>query len=107
MMKEKVKGVEVNHFTQCRHYNSPLDIIAIKFKCCNEYYACIKCNDEIAGHAVVKWNKDEFDTNAVMCGICRNEMKINAYLESGYKCPYCGALFNPNCSDHNKYYLEI
>ena len=29
-----------------------LDVIAIKFKCCNKYYPCYKCHEEHESHAI-------------------------------------------------------
>ena len=46
----EVKGVEVDDESRCAHYHSERDIIAIKMKCCGEYYACKDCHDELAGH---------------------------------------------------------
>ena len=31
---EEVHGVDVDPETRCAHWRSPLDIIAIQFKCC-------------------------------------------------------------------------
>lgn len=38
--------IDVN--TRCIHYHTNLDIIAIKFKCCDIYYPCYKCHEEIS-----------------------------------------------------------
>lgn len=35
-----VKGVALDANTRCRHYGTDKDIIAIKFKCCETFYAC-------------------------------------------------------------------
>ena len=35
-----VCGVAIDAQTRCAHYHSELDRIAIKFKCCQAYYAC-------------------------------------------------------------------
>ena len=39
-------GTGVNERTQCAHYHSERDIIGIKFKCCDAFYACIQCHEE-------------------------------------------------------------
>ena len=102
-----VKGRTVDEYTRCVHYHSPLDVIAIKFKCCNEYYPCYECHVEIAGHKAEVWRKSEFDTKAILCGICNHEMTIHEYLASGNQCPHCNSAFNPNCSKHYHLYFEI
>ena len=102
-----VKGKTVDAHTRCVHYHSPLDIIAIKMKCCNTYYPCIFCHNDNAGHDAAVWNKNEFDKKAILCGACQTEMTINDYLESNNTCPHCKAAFNPACSNHYQYYFEI
>lgn len=103
----KIKGKIVDEHTRCSHYHSSLDIIAIKMKCCNEYYACIHCHEEETDHKPEVWLKKEFNKKAILCGNCFNELTINQYLESNYHCPFCEAAFNPRCSNHNHFYFEV
>jgi uncharacterized CHY-type Zn-finger protein len=102
-----VHGLTVDDSTRCVHYHSALDIIAIKFKCCGEYYPCYQCHEEIADHAALTWNKDEWQTKAILCGICKNELTIEQYMQSENQCTYCNASFNPNCSRHYYLYFEV
>ena len=102
----QVKGKTTDNQTRCVHYHSPLDIIAIKFKCCGEYYPCYFCHTEEAGHVAVKWPKTEFEQKAILCGNCNTEMTIEEYFDCNYECPYCKAPFNPKCSNHNHLYFE-
>lgn len=102
-----VKGQEMDNNTRCRHYHSPLDIIAIKFSCCGAYYCCYYCHSELAGHEAVVWKKEAFGENAVLCGNCKKEMSVNAYKASHYQCPYCHAPFNPRCAGHDHLYFEV
>lgn len=102
-----VKGKIVDNQTRCIHYHSPLDIIAIKFKCCKDYYPCFFCHEEEAGHPAQVWNQEEFDTPAILCGACGKELSINNYKSSEYQCPNCSAPFNPKCSLHDHLYFEI
>ena len=101
-----IKGIQVDEQTRCVHYHSLLDIIAIKFKCCNEYYPCYYCHQQQAGHPAIVWRKDEFNTKAILCGSCKNEMSIAEYKECNYICPFCNAAFNPHCFKHNHLYFE-
>ena len=102
----QVKGKAIDEHTRCIHYHSSLDIIAIRMKCCNEYYPCIYCHQEEAGHDAIVWPKNEFDTKAILCGECYKEMTITHYLQSNYQCPFCSAVFNPGCGNHNHFYFE-
>jgi uncharacterized CHY-type Zn-finger protein len=102
-----VHGVSVNEQTQCVHYHSAHDIVAIRFKCCDKFYACIHCHEEIAGHEPVLWGRDERETAAVLCGNCHSTLSIAEYLASGNTCPRCGALFNPGCAKHHDLYFEL
>jgi uncharacterized CHY-type Zn-finger protein len=103
----EIKGKLVDDDTRCVHYHSLLDVIAIKFKCCSEYYSCYSCHEELAHHEHLVWMKDEFETKAVLCGVCKNELTISEYLGSRNQCPICNAPFNPNCSKHYHLYFEI
>ena len=103
----QVKGKVIDEHTRCIHYHSFRDIIAIRMKCCNEYYPCIDCHNEIAEHSPLVWPATEFDTKAVLCGACYNEMTISEYLQSNHCCPFCKASFNPGCSNHYHYYFAI
>ena len=102
----RVLGKLIDHQTRCEHYHSPLDVIAIKFKCCREYYPCISCHEETSGHPAQVWPATEFGTKAVLCGVCNLEMTIDQYLNSGSTCPTCGARFNPGCLIHSNFYFE-
>jgi uncharacterized CHY-type Zn-finger protein len=102
--REMITG-ELDENTRCAHYHSPLDIIAIKFKCCNRYYSCYYCHQELADHAPERWRKEEFDELAIVCGVCKVEMSINAYKNCDYRCPACRSAFNPKCGNHDKLYF--
>lgn len=103
----EVKGNLVDDHTRCVHYHSEKDIIAIRMKCCNEYYPCIKCHDEAVDHKTTVWPKAEFDEKAILCGMCYSELTINEYLKSNNRCPNCKAAFNPGCSNHYHLYFDM
>ena len=46
----RVLGPVVDEMTRCVHYRTEVDIVAIKFACCNEYYPCHRCHEETADH---------------------------------------------------------
>jgi uncharacterized CHY-type Zn-finger protein len=102
----EVRGVGLDAQARCVHYNSPLDIIAIRMRCCGIYYACKDCHDALADHPVEVWPIQEWDGRAVLCGACRNELTIAEYMASGYKCPACRSDFNPGCRGHYHFYFE-
>ena len=102
-----IKGKLVDDQTRCIHYHSELDIIAIKFKCCGEYYPCYECHAEMAGHPSQVWTKEERNEKAVLCGVCQAELTIQEYFDSDNTCPHCKSSFNPNCSRHYHLYFEI
>jgi uncharacterized CHY-type Zn-finger protein len=101
-----VKGVDLDPQTRCSHYNSRLDIVAIKMKCCGVYYACKECHDALAGHAIEVWPRSEWGEAAVLCGACGSELTIRQYMESSHRCPNCATPFNPGCRNHHSFYLE-
>jgi uncharacterized CHY-type Zn-finger protein len=106
-MNMVIKGKLTDDHTRCIHYHSPLDVIAIKFKCCDTYYPCYYCHSEDAGHPLQRWKRKEFDTKAILCGECKKEMTINEYMANDNKCPNCSTAFNPRCSNHNHLYFEM
>jgi uncharacterized CHY-type Zn-finger protein len=106
-MRTEVEGIEVNERTQCAHYHSDRDIVAIRFKCCDRYYACIRCHEELAGHGVELWGRHERNAPAILCGACHGALSIAEYLGCGNACPKCGAGFNPGCARHYHLYFEV
>lgn len=105
--KIEIKGKTIDDNTRCIHYHSPVDIIAIKFKCCNEYYPCYQCHKEEVNHPTQLWSKEGWNEKAILCGACKTELTIRQYMDSGNQCPNCGAAFNPNCSNHYHLYFGM
>ncbi|MFI7484143.1 CHY zinc finger protein [Kocuria sp. M1R5S2] len=101
----RVLGSPVDDHTRCVHYRTALDVVAIKFRCCREYYPCHLCHEETAGHPAVQWPAEEQDAAAVLCGVCRHELSVRHYLEAD-GCPRCAARFNPRCRLHAHLYFE-
>jgi uncharacterized CHY-type Zn-finger protein len=101
-----IYGKPTDNQTRCVHYHSALDIIAIRFKCCDKYYPCFSCHEETAGHPARVWPKVEFDTKAVICGVCAHELTVNEYMQCRNTCPKCNSSFNPGCSKHYHLYFE-
>jgi uncharacterized CHY-type Zn-finger protein len=101
-----IHGIDVNERTQCVHYHSERDIIAIKHKCCDEFYACIECHNELVDHKAQVWPKTEFHAKAIHCGNCKISLNISEYLGCNNTCPNCQAAFNPGCANHYYLYFE-
>ncbi|MEK7723488.1 MAG: CHY zinc finger protein [Acidobacteriota bacterium] len=103
----EVKGINVDSQTRCGHYHSEIDIIAIKFKCCGDWFPCFECHSEIANHPSEVWAFDERETKAILCGNCRHQLTINEYFNCNSSCPKCSHQFNPKCANHYDLYFEI
>jgi uncharacterized CHY-type Zn-finger protein len=101
-----VFGLDLDPQTRCAHWRSPLDVIALKMKCCGAYYACRECHDALAGHLAEVWPHAEWDQPAVLCGACGEELSIRRYIDCENRCPACGAPFNPGCRLHHHLYFE-
>ena len=106
-VRASVRGVELDEQTRCAHYHSPLDIVAIRMKCCDTYFACKECHEELADHAIKVWSHAEWGQKAILCGACGAEHTIESYMASENRCPACGAGFNPCCSKHYSFYFEM
>jgi uncharacterized CHY-type Zn-finger protein len=96
----------IDRQTRCAHYHSPLDVVAIRMKCCGVSYACKDCHIALASHAIKPWPRREWHQPAVLCGVCQVELSINDYLRSAARCPHCSAAFNPDCRNHHHFYFE-
>jgi uncharacterized CHY-type Zn-finger protein len=103
----RLDGLLLDEQTRCVHYHSPVDVIAIRFKCCDVFYPCFECHQALADHAAIPWSKDEFEEKAVLCGVCKTVLSIHTYLNTCHKCPACGASFNPRCSVHHHLYFSL
>lgn len=96
----------IDQQTRCTHYHSTSDVIAIKFKCCNQYYPCYQCHEEDADHASALWPLSDFNKKAILCGVCKTELTIHQYMNSHNTCPHCETSFNPNCARHYHLYFD-
>lgn len=106
MKMVEVKGIDVDPQTRCGHYKSEIDIIAIKFKCCGDWFPCFECHSEIANHPSKVWTKNEFETKAILCGNCKHQLTISEYFNCQSICPNCSHQFNPKCANHYHLYFE-
>lgn len=107
-----IQGKLVDGQSRCVHWHSPLDVIALKFKCCEQYYACYSCHDELTTHLVERYdilkNKDE---KVIICGVCKTELTFEDYsvgdnCETDLSCRNCEAKFNPGCKLHYDLYFK-
>ena len=105
-MRPPVFGIDLDAQTRCAHWRSPLDIVALKMRCCGTYYACRDCHDALADHAAEVWPKADWDAAAVLCGACGAELNVTQYLACDDRCPACAAPFNPGCKLHRRLYFE-
>ena len=105
IQSEEVNGVDIDAQTRCAHYHTDLDIIAIKFKCCERWFPCFECHKECADHAARTWPSDQAGTRAVLCGACGHKETIDEYIGGDSTCPGCGAKFNPGCAKHFHLYF--
>ena len=102
----EVIGTNVDNQTRCAHYNSDVDIIAVKFKCCEQWFPCFKCHAEHTMHAPEVWSAGESDTPTVLCGNCGHRLTIVEYLKCELICPKCRSEFNPRCALHYNLYFD-
>jgi uncharacterized CHY-type Zn-finger protein len=102
-----VYGVDTDHQTRCMHYHSDVDIIALRFPCCNRYYPCFTCHQETADHPSARWDKMRFGEKAVLCGACGQQLTVHEYMACGFVCPACQSSFNTGCKSHYHLYFEV
>ncbi|MGH3706059.1 MAG: CHY zinc finger protein [Agromyces sp.] len=104
-MRPHVYGRTVDDETRCVHYATAVDIIAIRFACCDRYYPCHACHAEAESHPVVVRRRAEWDAPGILCGACGTELSVTEY-RAGDACPACDADFNPRCRLHWDRYFE-
>ncbi|WP_414706195.1 CHY zinc finger protein [Pseudonocardia sp. HH130629-09] len=71
------------------------------FRCCDRYYPCFRCHAAHSDHPIRRWPSDERGCRAILCGVCRSELRIDDYARLGSR-PGCGAPFNPRCRPHTR-----
>jgi uncharacterized CHY-type Zn-finger protein len=103
----QVYGISVTSLTQCTHWHSTRDIIAIRHACCLKFYACISCHNTLEKHEPTTWPLSQRNERAVMCGQCKHILRIDEYMQSGSRCTNCAADFNPGCKGHWGMYFEL
>jgi len=103
---QRVHGVDLDEQSRCVHYDSPLDVVALRFGCCGAFYACHACHDAVTDHPAEPWPESRAHEPAVLCGVCDGTMTVETYLQCAGACPHCGASFNPGCSRHYDRYFE-
>jgi uncharacterized CHY-type Zn-finger protein len=91
----EVFGVDVDAETRCAHWNSELDIIAIKFKCCGRWFPCLGCHKAVADHDAIVWPAGERDSKAVLCGACGHQLSIDEYFHGRFDVPCMRERFQP------------
>ncbi|ACM57175.1 CHY zinc finger protein [Halorubrum lacusprofundi] len=131
-----LRGVAVDPETRCAHWDDPVDVVALRFGCCEAYYPCDACHDAATDHEAEPWPRDRFDEPAVLCGVCGATLTAREYLDGDGKaqrasgsegqspsgnraspgdsqgkpdddaCPRCDAAFNPGCRAHRDRYFE-
>ena len=115
-----LRGVAVDPETRCAHWDDPVDVVALRFGCCETYYPCDACHDAATDHEAEPWPRDRFGEPAVLCGVCGATLSAREYLDGGGEaqpgdgsaepdgdaCPRCGADFNPGCRAHRDRYFK-
>ncbi|MFA9518328.1 CHY zinc finger protein [Halopenitus sp. H-Gu1] len=101
-----LRGIDVDPEARCAHWHGEVDVVALRFACCETYYPCVRCHEAATDHEPVRWPRDRFGEPAVLCGSCGERMTPIAYFECGNACPGCGTAFNPGCRAHRDRYFE-
>lgn len=101
-----LRGLTVDPETRCAHWDDAVDVVALRFGCCDVYYPCFECHESTADHEAEPWPVDRFGEPAVLCGACRETITAETYLAGEDACPHCGAAFNPGCRKHRDRYFE-
>jgi uncharacterized CHY-type Zn-finger protein len=104
-----IHGVDLTPLTQCAHWHSPLDVIAIKHACCRKFYACISCHNALeSSHEPAVWKREDWNEAVVFCGNCKRVWSVQEYMAGKEsRCEGCGAGWNPGCKNHWDLYFDV
>ena len=50
-----MRGIDLDAQTRCAHDRSALDVVALRMRCCGNYYACRERHDALADHPAAVW----------------------------------------------------
>ena len=100
MVKNLIRGIDLDAAGRCKHYHKDVDIAALKSSQCDEYYACYQFHDSLEDHKFVASNKDD---SPVMCGVCRHLLTFDEYISGA--CLNCHPGFNSRCKLHYEIYF--
>ena len=101
----EIIGVDVDSETRCAHYHCERDIVAIKFKCCGDWFSCHQCHADLTDHVIAVWPRTELSELAVLCGACGHQLSIREYFACESVCPRCRRQFNVGCAKHHHFYF--
>jgi len=102
-----LRGLAVDADTRCGHYDDTVDVVAIRFACCDSYYPCFRCHEAVTDHDAERVDADAFDEPAVLCGVCGATLSVREYLDCDDTCPACDTAFNPGCRRHRDRYFAV
>ena len=102
-----LRGVRVDADTRCNHYDDAVDVVALRFPCCDCYYPCFRSHEAVTDHDAERVDAASFDDPSVLCGGCGVTLSVSAYLDCEDTCPACGAAFNPGCRRHRDRYFAV
>ena len=102
-----VQGIDVDAQTRCAHWQGPMDVIALRMKCCGAWFPCFECHAALADHPAQVWPLAQRTQGAVLCGVCGGVLSVSGCLACDSPCPACGAAFNPGCQTHLHLYFEL
>ncbi|QLH76696.1 hypothetical protein HZS55_04980 [Halosimplex rubrum] len=102
-----LRGVDVDPETRCVHYDDAVDVVALRFPCCDRYYPCFRCHDAVTDHDPERVPRAAFGEPGVLCGVCGTALSVREYLDCDDTCPECGASFNPGCRRHRDRYFAV
>lgn len=103
-----INGVDVDKQGRCTHWAGPTDVVATAFPCCDGWWACYRCHDEVQAHPAQPWPPARHDGLAILCGACHARVAIRYHLARDEDdCPHCGHAWNPACREHADKYFEV
>jgi uncharacterized CHY-type Zn-finger protein len=105
--RPRIHGVKVDAQGRCAHWKGPGDVVAIRFRCCDRYFACYDCHRALADHPAERWPSADFAHPVVLCGVCGARLPVARYLASSARCPVCDVAFNPRCVLHHHLYFDV
>ena len=80
-----LRGIDIDAETRRAHWDDQVDVIALRFACCDAYYPGVSCHEAATDHDPVGWPRDRLSLAGGLCHVVEYgpAVKCSASVASG------------------------